>query len=922
MREQPSSGQAMEALRESEGRLRAIFENSAIGIALTDLAGRYLVTNRAYQTMLGYSDEELRQRSCSDLTLEEFFEANDRFFTEHIEGERQYFQIEKQYRRKDGSAIWVRDTVSLIPDSHGKPRFVIALIEDITERKRAEEALKQSEERFRAQYKGIPIPTYTWRKVGDQYLLIDYNDAAAAFTHGRVADLIGSKATELYKDSPDILDDLSKCASERATIKRETRYRLRATGALADLIITYAFVPPDLVMVHTEDITERKRVEDALRTSEAKYRLLMEQASDGIMIVNHDGKYVDVNSRACELLGYTREELLQLHVTDLIPPEDLATTPLRWDDLRAGKTVIIERRLRRNDGTFVPVETSAKMLEDGRLQAIVRDITERKRAEESLKARAQQQAAVAELGQRALAHRDLSSLMNDVVALVARTFEVEYCKVLELLPDNRAFLLRAGVGWKEGLVGHATVGTERDSQAGYTLLSNEPVIVEDLRTETRFTGPPVLRDHQVVSGLSVIIHGQDRPFGILGAHTTKPRQFTKDDAHFLQAVANVLAAAVERKRAEEALLQSEKLAAMGQLLAGVAHELNNPLAVVMGQTFLLRQMGVDSPVAERVEKIAKASERCMRIVKDFLALARRHPPKRQSTQLNHLVNSALELMAYSLRVDSVEVTLNLAHNLPVLSADPHQILQVIVNLIANAHQAMRKSSTPRRLTLTTRVDSAEQRMSLEVADTGPGLPPEIRSRIFEPFFTTKPVGEGTGLGLSLCKGIVERHGGTIRAESTPGHGALFVVELPVEAPRRQVVMEARLPKPQPLIRSKNILVVDDEPDVAGVLTDLFVRDGHHVETAPNGAVALEKLRERAFDLIVSDLRMPDLDGPGFYHTLVERHPQLARRVIFVTGDALGEEAQKFLEQTSALTLSKPFSWEEIQQVIRQTLEEK
>ncbi|HLC39992.1 MAG TPA: PAS domain S-box protein, partial [Methylomirabilota bacterium] len=225
-----AAGRAMAALRESEGRLRAIFENSAIGIALTDLAGRFVVTNRAYQAMLGYSDDELRRLSCSDLTLEEFFEANDRFFTELKEGKRQYFQIEKQYRRGNGNAIWVRDTVSLVPDPDGKPQFAIALIEDITERKRAEEALRESEERFKAQYKGIPIPTYTWRKVGNDYVLIDYNDAAAVFTRGRVEDLVGRNAKELYKDTPDILDDFLRCVAERTPVKREMHYRWRTTG--------------------------------------------------------------------------------------------------------------------------------------------------------------------------------------------------------------------------------------------------------------------------------------------------------------------------------------------------------------------------------------------------------------------------------------------------------------------------------------------------------------------------------------------------------------------------------------------------------------------------------------------------------------------------------------------------------------------
>ncbi len=372
-----------------------------------------------------------------------------------------------------------------------------------------------------------------------------------------------------------------------------------------------------------------------------------------------------------------------------------------------------------------------------------------------------------------------------------------------------------------------------------------------------------------------------------------------------------------RERSDQ-LLQTEKLATMGTLLAGVAHELNNPLSVVVGQTALLRQTVEGGPLAERGEKIAKAADRCARIVKNFLALARQRPPERQRVSVNQVVQEALELLAYPLRLAEVEVALHLAKDLPLLWADPHQLHQVVLNLVSNAHHTMRETPSPRRLTITTRSDPVRARAILEVADTGPGIAPEIQARIFEPFFTTKPPGQGTGLGLSLCQGLVEGHGGSIRVESQPGQGAVFLVELPVVAPP---VAESSPPGAEALapIRGMTILVVDDEPEIAGVLADMLAADGHQVETAANGVLALDKLRERGYDLILSDLRMPELDGPGFYRELEHRHPALRRRLIFVTGDVLNPETREFLERTSAPTVSKPFDLAEIRRVVQQAL---
>ena len=381
----------------------------------------------------------------------------------------------------------------------------------------------------------------------------------------------------------------------------------------------------------------------------------------------------------------------------------------------------------------------------------------------------------------------------------------------------------------------------------------------------------------------------------------------------------------ERRRVEDELgrqqaarIQSEKLADMGTLLAGVAHELNNPLTVVSGYSSILRQTLGDGPARERLDRIASAAERCVRIVRNFLALARQHPPERQKVDANRVVREAVELLAYPLRVDNVEVQLELAEDLPTLWADPHQLHQVVVNLITNAHQAMHGSAAPRRLTLRTRFKAADSRVSIEVIDTGGGIPPEVLGRIFEPFFTTKPVGQGTGLGLPLCLGIVEGHGGTLRVDSQVGEGTTLTVELPVvAAPAGEATPAVPAHRALPPGR---VLVVDDEPDVAGVLVDLLRAEHQQVDAATDGRAALEKIEAAAYDLILCDVRMPGLDGPELYRALRLLHPELLPRFVFLTGDTLNPESREFVQQTGAPCISKPFDFDEVYRVIGRALQ--
>jgi CheY-like chemotaxis protein len=352
----------------------------------------------------------------------------------------------------------------------------------------------------------------------------------------------------------------------------------------------------------------------------------------------------------------------------------------------------------------------------------------------------------------------------------------------------------------------------------------------------------------------------------------------------------------------------------------VAHELNNPLSVVTMQADLLSDEMSDQAGTDRIRLISQSAERCVHIVQNFLAFARQSPPQRTDVALNAVVEEAMKLLTYTLQVDDVDIQLHLDDNLPPLWADPHQLHQVVVNLVTNAHQALRETAPPRQLRLVTRSNPSRTRVLLEVTDTGPGIPLELQRRIFEPFFTTKAPGVGTGLGLPFCQGIIEGHAGLIRLESQPGPGARFVIELPVEARPARALRPQEPAASAALAAGKAILIVDDEAGIMSALAFLLGRDGYVVNTASNGRLALEKIEERAYDLILCDLRMPELDGPGLYRELERRAPDLLKRMIFLTGDTLSSETTIFLKSADMPYLSKPFRAADVRRVVQQKLQ--
>jgi len=380
----------------------------------------------------------------------------------------------------------------------------------------------------------------------------------------------------------------------------------------------------------------------------------------------------------------------------------------------------------------------------------------------------------------------------------------------------------------------------------------------------------------------------------------------------------------ELEEAQSQLVQAEKMSVVGQLVSGVAHELNNPLAGVLGYSQLLQRMDLSEEVRRGLNKIESEAERCRRIVQNLLIFARKNKPQKRPVDLNSLLESVLELKAYPLKVENIRIERDLESNLPRPMADASQLQQVLMNIVHNAEQAMgeRKGSG----VLTVRTRHMDGRIRLEISDTGPGIAPENLTRIFDPFFTTKEVGQGTGLGLSICYGIIQEHRGRIWAESRIGHGSTFILEIPIQGEE----MISSAPAAAPETRQEEpvkatgcstgrILVVDDEPSIIDILYDVLRLDGHQIETALNGRLALSKLQSGLFDVVISDLRMPGMSGQELYRLLRQSESDLAGRIIFTTGDVASQDTQIFLQESRSPYLQKPFNLNEVRRLVQEIL---
>ena len=636
----------------------------------------------------------------------------------------------------------------------------------------------------------------------------------------------------------------------------------------------------------TEEVRARQKAEDTLQLLNA----LMDAVPAILHVKDRELRYRFVNRYFLDLFGLQREEVLGKKLPEVLGPGALVDFEDRGPEvISTGEALpFYEMVIRRRRGQHVDMLGSKVPLLDaqGEVTHVVTfeiDITDRKRMQQALSDSEERYRLLVDLSPYGIALHDAKGIlfMNPAGcrilgapgpdAVVGRNY-LEF-----IAPSNRE---------------HGEERLNRILERGESLNQAERHLI-------------TLDGREIIVATSGVpfTRGDQRQALILFVDITEMRRAQEKIGH-----------------QREALHQAEKISAFGSLLAGVAHELNNPLSVVVGRATMLGETDLASPVAESVAKIKTAAERCAGIVRKFLAMARQQAPERAYVRLDTLLDPCIDLLAYGLNSAGIRVVKSIPPDLPGTMANSEQLMQVFSNLLINAKQAMEDWNGPREMSIAMHFDPQANTIRITVSDSGPGIPEAILGRLFDPFFTTKHLGAGTGIGLAVCRGIIDAHGGTITAENAETGGARFIVTLPVIKEETDGDGEGPLEASEK-VTQKRLLVIDDEDEIRSMLAEILGGEGYLVEEAANGRNALSHLARKSFDLIVCDLIMPVLDGAGFHDELRRRQPELVERLIFITGDALSPASRQFLKHVNRPVIEKPFIPNDVRATVHQALKD-
>ena len=695
---------------------------------------------------------------------------------------------------------------------------------------------------------------------------------------------------------------------------------------------TYAAVPAEhkpiaLVALNEMfqlEITERKRAEEAAQESEELYRTLVDNSVLGLGIYSPGETLVVGNQRLSQIIGYTKDEYEspEFDFMDLFLTEDQQLIADNTRKRLSGDDVPrYEVRLITKDKTVKWVEihnVSVKYRGWGAIQVQLLDVTERKQAEQKQRRLVEENAAMAEIG------RIISSSLD-----INEVYQVFADQVLTLIPFDQLEITVIDQEHEKDEVAYSTAPTAgasgvgelfqlEGSITGKLASSHIGIIVQGMTEDQVAATYPCLKSSiraGYCSWLVVPLINRDEAIGALFLASSTAQAFKAQDLNLAERIGHQIAGAVanarlysERIRTEERIRDAGRLASIGELAAGVAHEINNPLTSVLGFSQLLMAEDLPTEVRADLQKVYSNAQRAAKIVQNLLSFATKRDFRKEYLNVAPILERALEIKSYDLTTSNVRVTQELSPDLLPTMVDEHQLIQVVLNLLTNAEQALRVSN--RKGQVLVRATSSETMIKISILDDGPGIPPKLLRKVFEPFFTTRGVGEGTGLGLSICYGIVLQHDGNMWAESVPGEGATFHIELPIVGPEVGGDLQPPGHRPQQNAgATKHLLVVDDEPHIRDLLVRSLDLEKYTVDLAKEGLEAWRKLEARRYDCILLDLKMPGMSGQELFQHIEASDRELAKRVIFITGDTISPITRNFLSATENLVLSKPLDIE-------------
>jgi two-component system NtrC family sensor kinase len=692
----------------------------------------------------------------------------------------------------------------------------------------------------------------------------------------------------------------------------------------------------------TEQGTQQKGTIHVVRdttdrhVAEEKYRMLFEQAQEGVFVANLDGKLLDCNDAFVTMLGYTsREELMALDIDSVVYPVADERDAFRKEIEAHNYVRNFEITVRRKDGTLLTAAESCFATRDiagniERYQGFVLDITEKKRSEDEMRRRNRELNALNAMAVIATQSFDLDEILNLTVRQVISLFNAETGSVYLCTSQDGIFRRRAGWGPRSEARMKLSEVTFPEGFGDLVMRSRAEVVTQDFVPHL----PPAMVEFACADRLPcwiwVLLWSKDRPIGMMGIACKEKRQYSANDENLLVAISRQLATTIEKvqlyeetcrayedlRRTQEQLLQSEKMSAVGQLIAGVAHELNNPLTAILGYAQLLEQAGLDHRSADFVKKLFKQAQRTHRVVQNLLSFARQRKPQKQEVDLARVLEETLTLREYDLKVNNITLERDIPADLPAVMGDPHQLEQVFLNIINNALDAMLEGSGSGVLKV--RVFRKENQVCTEFDDSGPGI--KDTTRIFDPFYTTKSVGKGTGLGLSICYGIIKEHGGDIVARNRSEGGATIEVRLPAAGQQASAAEATAAPSRREALLEGRVLLVEDEEAVLEFERDVLIGAGAEVTTAMSTDATREHLQSGKFDAVVLNGRMPGgANAIEMYRWIASQAFGMEKKLMMTFSTVADPETRRFLQENGVPILSKPFEVADLISQVRKLL---